>query len=69
VIYSSDLFTCNAEYFQTLRREKWRPFTNSLRSMLKLVREVVWQFYNLVCSCKLMFDRVISAIPFRSLFS
>jgi len=37
VIYSSDLFTYNAKYFQTLPREKWRSFTNRLRSMLKLV--------------------------------
>jgi len=44
-------------------------FTNSLRSMLKLVHEVVWQFNNLACSCGLMFDRVISTIAFRSLFS
>jgi len=44
VIYSSDLVTYNAKYFQTLRREKWRSFTNSLHSMLKLVHEVAWQF-------------------------
>jgi len=69
VIYSSDLFTHNAKYFQTLRREEWRSFINSLRSMLKLVHEVVWQFNNLTCSCVLMFDRVISTIAFRSLFS
>jgi len=25
-------------------REKWQSFTNSLRSMLKLVHEVAWQF-------------------------
>jgi len=42
VIYSIDLFTYNGKYFQTLRREKWRSFTNSLRSHLKLVHEVVW---------------------------
>jgi len=35
--------------------EKWRSFTNSLRSMLKLVHDVVWQFNNLACSCGLMF--------------
>jgi len=69
VIYSSDLFTYNAKYFQTLRREKWQSFTNSLRSMLKLVHEVVRQFNNLACSCGLMFDRVIFTIAFRSLFS
>jgi len=44
VIYSSDLFAYNARYLQTLPREKWRSFTNSLRSMLKLVHEVSWQF-------------------------
>ena len=44
MIYSSDLFTYNAKYFQTLPREKWRSFANSLRSMLKLVHEVAWQF-------------------------
>jgi len=37
--------------------------------MLKLVHEVAWQFDNLACSCGLMFDRVISKIAFRSLFS
>jgi len=26
VIYSSDLFTCNAKYLQTLSGEKWRSF-------------------------------------------
>jgi len=41
VIYSSDLFTYIAKYLQTLPKEKWRSFTNSLRSMLK--HEVVWQ--------------------------
>jgi len=35
-IYSSDLFTSNAKYFQTLSDEKWRSFAYSLRSMLKL---------------------------------
>ena len=44
VIYSSDLFTYNAKYFQTLSMEKQRSFANSLRSMLKLVHEVAWQF-------------------------
>jgi len=47
VIYSSDLCTYNAKYFQTLSGEKWRSFANSLRSMLKLrttVHEVAWQF-------------------------
>ena len=43
MIYSSDLFTYNAKYFQTLSREKWRSFINSLHSMLKLVQEVAWQ--------------------------
>jgi len=43
VIYSSDLFTYNATYFPTLPRGKWRSLTKSLRSMLKLVHEVVWQ--------------------------
>ena len=47
VIYSSDLFTYNAKYFQTLSGEKWRYFANSLRSMLKcrsIVNEVAWEF-------------------------
>jgi len=44
VIYSNDLFTYNAKYFQTLPREKLRYFANSLRSMLKLVHGVAWQF-------------------------
>jgi len=58
VIYSSDLFTYNAECFQTLSGEKWRSFANSLRSMLKLhsaVHEVAWQFNNLADSSGLMF--------------
>jgi len=42
VIHSSDLFTYNAKYFQTLPMEKWRSFTNSC--VLKLVHEVAWQF-------------------------
>jgi len=33
------------------------------------VHEVAWQFNNLACSCGLMFDRVISTIAVRSLFS
>jgi len=53
VIFSGDLFTYNAKYFQTLPMEKWRSFANSLRSMLKLVHEVAWQFNNLACSCGL----------------
>jgi len=36
VIYSSDLFTYNAKYFQTLSGEKWRSFANSLCSMLNM---------------------------------
>jgi len=40
LIYSSDSFTYSAEYFQTVPREKWLSFANSLRSMLKLVPEV-----------------------------
>ena len=46
VIYSRDLFTCNAKYLQTLVEEKWRSFANSFRSMLKLrftVQEVLSQ--------------------------
>jgi len=43
VIYSSDLFACNAKYFQTLPRDKWQSFAKNLRSMLKLVHEVAWQ--------------------------
>jgi len=53
MIYSSDLFTYNAKYFQTLSGEKWRSFANSLRSMLKLrstLHEVAWQFKNLAYS-------------------
>jgi len=41
---TSNLFTYNVKYFQTLPREKWQSFANSLRSMLKLVHEVAWQF-------------------------
>ena len=44
VINSNNLFTYNAKYLQTLLKEKWRSFANSLRSMLKLrftVHEVV----------------------------
>jgi len=44
VIYSSDLFTYIAKYFQTLPGKKWQSFANSLQSMLKLVHEVPWQF-------------------------
>jgi len=58
VIYSSDLFTYNAKYFQTLSGEKWRSFAKSLRSMAKLrstVHEVAWQFNNLAYSSGLMF--------------
>ena len=72
VIYSSDLFTYNAKYLQTLFGEKWRSFANSLPSMLKLhstVHEVAWQFNNLAYSSGLMFGRVIFTIAFRSLFS
>jgi len=71
VICSSDLFTYNAKYFQTLSGEKWRSFANSLRGMLKLrstLHEVAWQFNNLAYSSGVMFGRVISAISFRSLF-
>jgi len=53
MIYSSDLFTYNAKYFQTLSGEKWRFFANSLRSMLKprsTLHEVAWQFKNLAYS-------------------
>jgi len=53
VIYSSDLFTYDAIYFQTLSGEKWRSFANSLRCMLKLrsaVNKVAWQFNNLAYS-------------------
>jgi len=58
VIYSNDLFTYNAKYFQTLSGEKWRSFAKSLRSMLILrstVHEVAWQFNNLAYSSGLMF--------------
>jgi len=69
VIFSSDLFTYSAEYFQTVPREKWLYFANSLCRMLKFVPGVVWQFHTLACSCGLMFHRVISTIAFRSLVS
>jgi len=36
VIFSSDLFTYSAEYFQTVPREKWLYFANSLCRMLKI---------------------------------
>jgi len=58
VINSSDLFTYDAKYFQTLSGEKWRSFANSLLSMLKLcftVHGVAWQFNNLAYSSGLMF--------------
>jgi len=58
VIYSSDLFTYNAKYFQTFSGEKWRSFAKSLRNMLKLcstVHEVAWQFNNLANSSGLVF--------------
>ena len=70
---SSDLFTSNAKYFQTLSGEKWRSFANSLFSMLKLrstPHEVAWQFNNLAYSSGLMFvwpDHFYNC--FRSLFS
>jgi len=70
VIYSSDLFTCNAKYFQTLSGEKWRSFAYSLRSTLKLrstAHEVAWQDNNLAYSSGLMFGRVICTIAFRLL--
>ena len=63
VIYSSDLFTYNAKFFQTLFGEKWRLFANSLRGMLKIrstLREVASQFNNLTYSSGLMLGRVIS---------
>jgi len=69
VVYSSDLFTYNAKYFQTLFGEKWRSFANSLHSMLELcstVPEVAWQFNNLAHTSGLIIGRVISAIAFRS---
>jgi len=34
VIYSSNLFTYSAQYFQTLSGEKWQSFANSLHSVL-----------------------------------
>ena len=58
VIYSSDLFTYNAKYFQTLSGDKWRSFASSLRSMSKprsTMHEVAWQFNNLAYSSGLMF--------------
>jgi len=47
VIYSSDLFTYNVKYFQTLSAEKCRSFANYLLSMLKFrstVHNVAWEF-------------------------
>jgi len=72
VIYSSNLFTYTAKYFQTLSGKKWRSFANSLRSLLKLrstLYEVAWQFSNLACSPGLMLGWVIYAIAFKSLFT
>jgi len=73
VIYSSDLFTYNAKYFQTLSGEKWRSFANSLRSMLKLRSTVYEVAGNLTIWPTVLdwclFGRVISTIAFRSLFS
>jgi len=72
VICSSNEFTCNAQYFQTLSGEKWRSFTNSLRGMLNLrstLHGLAWQFNNLACSSGLMFNQVVSTIAFRSLSS
>jgi len=58
-IYSSELFTHNVKYFQTLWRDlKWRSFANSLRSMLKLrsaVHGFAWQFNNSAYTSGLMF--------------
>ena len=70
MIYSSNLFTCNTKYFQTLFGEKWWSFAYSLCSMLKLrstLHEVAWQFNNLAYSSGLMFGRVISTTAFGSL--
>jgi len=66
VIYSSDLFTYSAKYFETAHREKWLSFANSLSSMLKLVPGMVWQFNTLARNSGLMFHRVISTTAFRS---
>jgi len=41
VIYSSDVFTYNAKYFQTFSGQKLWSFISSLRSMLKL-RSTAW---------------------------
>ena len=70
MIYSSDLFTYNAKYLQTLFEEK--SFASSLPSMLELwstVYKVAWQFSNLAYSFGLLFGRVISTNVFRSLFN
>jgi len=77
VIYSSDLFTYNAKYFQTLSGEKSQSFANSLRSMLKLrststVHEVAWHLNNLTYSSELMFvwpGHFYNCFYCRSLFS
>jgi len=58
VIYSSDLFTHDVKYSQTLSWEKWRSFAKRWRSILKprsTLHEVAWQFNNLACSSGLMF--------------
>jgi len=46
VIYSSDIFTYNAKYFQTLSGEKWWSVVKCLHSMLKL-RSTLYEVANL----------------------
>jgi len=71
VIYSSDLFTYNAKYFQTLSGDKWRSFASSLRGMLILrstVHGVALQFNNFAYSFGLMFvwPKLSTDLIFRS---
>jgi len=66
IIYSSDLFTYNAKYFQTFlgRNGGLLP---SMQKLLSTVHEVACQFNNLAHSSELMFGGVISTSAFRSL--
>jgi len=47
VIYSSDLFTYNVKYFQTLSAEKCRSFANYLLSMLNFAPQCITLLGNL----------------------
>jgi len=65
MIYSSDLFTYNAKYFQTLPREKCRSFTNSLCGMLKLVHEVAWQFAKKTCAWSCLANSTVHEVSWE----